>query len=65
MVIQHRQCYLSKVVKQAEDVFTSTDASTPTTFTFKAPVFIPYRTEHCMVLTSDSNQYKSIHIFTR
>jgi len=48
----------SKVVKQAEDVFTSTDASKPTTFTFKAPVFIPYRTEHCMVLTSDSNQYK-------
>jgi len=48
----------SKVVKDAADVFTSTDASKPTTFTFKAPVFIPYRTEHCMVLTSDSNQYK-------
>jgi len=48
----------SKVVKQAEDVFTSTDASKPTTFTFKAPVFIPYRTEHAMVVTSDSNQYK-------
>ena len=48
----------SKVVKQADDVFTSTDASKPTTFTFKAPVFLPYRTEHCMVLTSDSNQYK-------
>ena len=48
----------SKVVKQAEDVFTSADASKPTTFTFAAPVFIPYRTEHAMVLTSDSNQYK-------
>ena len=48
----------SKVVKQSEDVFTSTDASKPTTFTFKAPVFIPYRKEHAMVLTSDSNQYK-------
>ena len=48
----------SKVVKQAEDVFTSTDASKPTTFTFKAPVFIQYRTEHAMVITSDSNQYK-------
>jgi len=48
----------SKVVKQADDVFTSADASKPTTFTFKAPVFIPYRTEHAMVLTSDSNQYK-------
>ena len=48
----------SKVVKQAADVFTSSDASKPTTFTFKAPVFIPYRTEHAMILTSDSNQYK-------
>ena len=48
----------SKVVKQAEDVFTSADASKPTTFTFKAPVFIQYRKEHAMVLTSDSNQYK-------
>ena len=48
----------SKVVKQADDVFISGDASKPTTFTFKAPVFIPYRTEHAMVLTSDSNQYK-------
>ena len=48
----------SKVVKQADDVFTSADASKPTTFTFKAPVFIPYRTEHAMILTSDSNQYK-------
>ena len=48
----------SKTVKQAADVFTSTDASQPTTFTFKAPVFIPYRTEHAVVITSDSNQYK-------
>ena len=48
----------SKVVKQSEDVFTSADASKPTTFTFKAPVFIQYRKEHAMVLTSDSNQYK-------
>tara|TARA_B100001093_G_scaffold31677_1_gene27375 strand:+ start:3604 stop:10296 length:6693 start_codon:yes stop_codon:yes gene_type:complete len=48
----------SKVVKQAADVFTSTDASVPTTFTFKAPVFIPYRSEHSMVVTSDSNQFK-------
>ena len=48
----------SKVVKQAADVFTSDDASKPTTFTFKAPVFIPHRQEHAIVLTSDSNQYK-------
>ena len=48
----------SKVVKDAADVFTSDDASKPTTFTFKAPVFIPERQEHAIVVTSDSNQYK-------
>ena len=48
----------SKVVKQAEDVFTSTDASKPTTFEFKAPVYVPLLKECAMVLTSDSNQYK-------
>ena len=48
----------SKVVKDPEDVFTSTDASKPTSFTFKAPVFLPFRQEHAIVLTSDSNQYK-------
>ena len=49
---------LSKVVKDPDDVFTSEDASKPTTFTFKAPVFLPFRKEHAIVLTSDSNQYK-------
>ena len=48
----------SKVVLDAEDVFTSTDASKPTTFTFKSPVFIQERKEHSIVVTSDSNQYK-------
>tara|TARA_B100000902_G_scaffold399804_1_gene472650 strand:+ start:32 stop:6691 length:6660 start_codon:yes stop_codon:yes gene_type:complete len=48
----------SKVVKDAEDVFTSADASKPTTFEFKAPVYIPLLKECAMVLTSDSNQYK-------
>ena len=48
----------SKVVKDAADVFTSDDASKPTTFTFKAPVFIQERKEHAIVVTSDSNQYK-------
>ena len=48
----------SKVVKQSEDVFTSEDASKPTTFEFKAPVYIPLKQECAMVLTSDSNQYK-------
>ena len=48
----------SKVVKQSEDVFTSTDASKPTSFEFKAPVYISLKQECAMVLTSDSNQYK-------
>ena len=49
----------SKVVKQPSEVFTSEDASTPTTFTFESPVFIPYRSEFALVLTSDSNNYKT------
>ena len=48
----------SKVVKQPEDITVSNNASTPTTFTFESPVFIPFRKEHAVVLTSDSNQYK-------
>ena len=49
---------LSKVVKEPADVFTSTDASSPTSFVFKSPVYLPFRQEHAVVLTSDSNQYK-------
>ena len=48
----------SKVIKQAKDVVTSADASTPTTFTFESPVFIGHQQEHAIVVTSDSNQYK-------
>ena len=48
----------SKVIKKATDVVTSTDASTPTTFTFESPVFIGHQQEHAIVVTSDSNQYK-------
>ena len=48
----------SKVNKDADDVFTSSDASKPTTFTFKAPVFVGRNQEHAIVLTSDSNQYR-------
>ena len=48
----------SKVVKKPVDVFTSVDASKPTTFTFASPVYLPFRQEHAIVLTSDSNQYK-------
>ena len=49
---------LSKVIKEPADVFTSTDASSPTSFVFKSPVYLPFRQEHAVVLTSDSNQYK-------
>ena len=49
---------MSKVIKQPEDVFTSEDASKPTTFVFEAPVFLGFRQEHAIVLTSDSDQYK-------
>ena len=49
---------LSKVIKQPADVFTSSDASAPTSFVFKSPVYLPFRQEHAVVLTSDSNQYK-------
>ena len=48
----------SKVIKKATDVVTSTDASTPTTFTFESPVYIGHQQEHAIVVTSDSNQYK-------
>ena len=48
----------SKVIKKATDVVTSTDASTPTTFTFESPVYIGHSQEHAIVVTSDSNQYK-------
>ncbi len=48
----------SKVIKKATDVVTSTDASTPTTFTFESPVFIGHQQEHAIVVTSDSNQFK-------
>ena len=48
----------SKVIKQAEDVVTSTDASVPTTFVFDSPVYIGHQQEHAIVVTSDSNQFK-------
>jgi len=49
---------LSKVIKDPEDVFISADASKPTSFEFESPVYLPFRQEHAIVLTSDSNQYK-------
>ena len=49
---------LSKVIKDPEDVFISADASKPTSFEFESPVYLPFRQEHAIVLTSDSTQYK-------
>ena len=49
----------SKVIKEPSEVFISENASTPTTFTFESPVFIPFRSEFALVLTSDSNNYKT------
>jgi hypothetical protein len=49
----------SKVIKEPSEVFVSDNASTPTTFTFESPVYIPYRSEFALVLTSDSNNYKT------
>ena len=43
---------------QPEDITVSNNASTPTTFTFESPVFIPFRKEHAVVVTLIPNQYK-------
>nr|BAR27337.1 VrlC protein [uncultured Mediterranean phage uvMED] len=38
-------------------VSTSTDGTTPTTFTFDSPVYIQENTEYCFVLLANSNNY--------
>ena len=48
-------------VMQANDVKTSNDASVPTNFKFKVPIYLNSDTEYCFVLMSASNQY---NIFT-
>lgn len=48
----------SKVTLNPEDVITSTDATQATTFTFKSPVYVEENGEYCIVLYTDSINYK-------
>ena len=48
----------SKVTLNPENVSTSSNASTPTTFTFKSPVYVEENGEYCIVLYTDSINYK-------
>ena len=48
----------SKVTLTPDKVNTSSDASVPTTFTFESPVYVSDQTEYCIVLLSDSNNYR-------
>ena len=49
---------LSRVIKNPNEVALSTDASAVTTFTFDSPVYLGDATEYCVVLMSDSNNYR-------
>jgi hypothetical protein len=48
----------SKVSLTPDKINTSPDASVPTRFTFESPVFVNDQVEHCIVLLSDSNNYR-------
>ena len=48
----------SKVSLTPDKVNTSSDASVPTRFTFESPVFVNDQVEYCVVLLSDSNNYR-------
>jgi hypothetical protein len=48
----------SKVTLNPDKVNTSNDASVATTFTFESPVYVNDATEYCVVLLSDSNNYR-------
>lgn len=48
----------SKVTLNPDKIETSNDASVPTTFTFESPVYVNDETEYCIVLLSDSNNYR-------
>jgi hypothetical protein len=48
----------SKVILNPEDVITSTDATKATTFTFKSPVYVEENEEYCIVLLTDSINYR-------
>tara|TARA_B100001142_G_scaffold131600_1_gene133157 strand:+ start:21511 stop:29064 length:7554 start_codon:yes stop_codon:yes gene_type:complete len=47
----------SEVDITPDKIFLSDDASTPTTFTFEAPVFLEGRKEYAIVLLSNSTEY--------
>lgn len=48
----------SRVTLNPEDVTTSNDASNATTFVFKSPVYVEENGEYCVVLYTDSINYK-------
>lgn len=48
----------SKVTLNPEDVILSEDATQATTFTFKSPVYVEENGEYCIVLYTDSINYK-------
>lgn len=48
----------SDVTLEPSEVEVSENASVPTRFTFRAPVYIPASEEHVFVLFSDSNEYR-------
>lgn len=48
----------SRTVLSADQVTVSTDAATPTTFTFRSPVYVQENQEYCVVLLTDSTKYR-------
>jgi hypothetical protein len=48
----------SKVTLNPDQIETSNDATVATTFTFESPVYVQDETEYCIVLLSDSNNYR-------
>ena len=48
----------SRVTLLPEQVVTSTNGSAATTFTFKSPIFLEENGEYCIVLLSDSTEYR-------
>ena len=48
----------SVVIKQASDIILTSDATTPTTFTFPSPVYIQQGVEYCIVLMGNTKETK-------
>lgn len=51
----------STLTKSPADVFVSSNAATPTTFTFSRPIYLAENRDYCLVLLSNSNKY---HVWT-